>query len=392
MRVLQLHSYYQLRGGEDAVVEAERELLVAHGHDVRVHCSNNAVMSEIGALRAAARTVWSQHDHAAVTRLLADWRPDVVHIHNTFQAMSPSVIWAAARAGVPVVQTLHNFRLICPQAMLLRQDAVCEDCVGHVPWRGVVRACYRQSRLQTAVLASTVVLHRAVGTYDRHVARFIALSDFSRRKLIEGGLDGSRIVVKPNFYETDLMPSFEGRRGGLFVGRLSREKGIEVLMQAAGTHGMQGVTVIGDGPAYADAVAACFGAHWLGFQPLSSVVARMQQSAFLVLPSICYENFPRTIVEAYACGLPVIASAMGAMAELVEDGVTGLLFEPGHAQALAERVAWAHAHPEAMQRMGEVAFQRYQQRYRAHINHEQLLGIYSEAVAHVAETRGATHG
>lgn len=392
MRVLQLHSYYQLRGGEDAVVEAERELLLAHGHEVRVHCSNNALMSDIGPLRAAARTVWSRDEHAAVARLLADWRPEVVHIHNTFQAMSPSVIWAAARAGVPVVQTLHNFRLICPQAMLLRQDAVCEDCVGHLPWRGVLRACYRQSHLQTAVLASTVVLHRAVGTYDRHVARFIALSDFSRRKLIEGGLDGSRIAVKPNFYEADAAPVFDGRVGGVFVGRLSREKGIEVLMAAAREHGMRGVTVIGDGPAYAEAVSACFGPGWLGFQPLSEVVSRMQQAAFLVLPSICYENFPRTIVEAYASGLPVIASAMGAMAELVEDGVTGLLFEPGNARALAERVAWAQAHPEAMRRMGEAAHRRYQQRYRAQTNHDQLLDIYRQAVTHTATAKGATHG
>lgn len=392
MRVLQLHSYYQLRGGEDAVVEAERDLLASRGHEVRVHCSNNAVMSEIGPLRAAARTVWSAQDHAAVTRVLAEWRPDVVHIHNTFQAMSPSVIWAAARAGVPVVQTLHNFRLICPQAMLLRQEAVCEDCVGHLPWRGVVRACYRQSRLQTAVLASTVVLHRAAGTYGRHVARFIALSDFSRRKLIEGGLDGERIAVKPNFYETDETPLFEGRHGGLFVGRLSREKGVEVLMRAAREQGMQGITVIGDGPEYAQSVSDCFGAGWLGFQPLDEVVAKMRRAAFLVLPSICYENFPRTIVEAYACGLPVIASAMGAMAELVEDGVTGLLFEPGDAQALAARVAWAQAHPQAMQRMGEAAFQRYQQRYRAQTNHDQLIDIYGQAMAHVASGGKAAHG
>lgn len=392
MRVLQLHSHYQQRGGEDAVVDAERDLLASRGHDVRVHHSTNAVMSSLSPLQAAARTLWSTEDHAAVAHMLADWRPDVVHIHNTFQAMSPAVIWAAARARVPVVQTLHNFRLICPQAMLLRSESVCEDCVGHVPWRGVVRACYRQSRLQTAALASTLVFHRVVGTYDKHVARFIALSEFSRSKLMEGGLDGRRIAVKPNFYEAEAEPVFDGREGGLFVGRLSREKGIEVLVRAAREHGLSGVTVIGDGPEHAEAVAAQFGERWLGFQPLSVVVAQMRRAAFLVLPSICYENFPRTIVEAYASGLPVIASAMGAMAELVDDGVTGLLVEPNNAAALAAGVAWAQSHPQAMQRMGVTAFQRYQQRYRAQTNHDQLIDIYQQAIVHTRHAEAVSHG
>ena len=380
MRILLVHSYYQLRGGEDAVFEAERDLLLSRGHDVRTYVVNNRLMSELSPLGAAVRTIWSFEDRARLASVLADWRPDVMHVHNTFQAMSPSVLWAASRASVPIVQTLHNFRLICPQAMLLREERICEDCVGKVPWRGVVRACYRQSHLQSAALATMVVVHRAIHTYDRHVARYIALSQFSRKKLIEGGLNGQLIDVKPNFYETSQTPTEGHRSGGLFVGRLSREKGIEVMLKAGRDHGMRGMTVIGDGPAFAEPVRAHFGAAYVGFQPLDQVMRHMQSAAFLVLPSICYENFPRTIVEAYASGLPVLASAMGAMAELVEDGVTGLLFQPGDAADLAAKVAWAHAHPAEMRHMGERAFSLYQERYRAQTNHDQLIDIYNRAI------------
>lgn len=392
MRILMMHSHYAQRGGEDAVFEAELEMLRAHGHEVRTHEVSNELMVRLTPVQAASRTIWSRESHQVVRELVRGWRPDVAHVHNTFQALSPSVLSAVAGEGVPVVQTLHNFRLLCPQAMLLRNQQLCEDCVGKVPWRGVMRACYRDSHLQSAALATMLMTHRLLGTYSRHVARFIALSDFSRRKLIEGGLDGARISVKPNFYETDRQPSFDSRDRGVFVGRLSPEKGVEVLLRAARDHGLTGVNVIGDGAEFREAVRAEFGAAWLGFLPLDAVMSQMARASFLVLPSVCYENFPRTIVEAYASGTPVIASAMGAMAELVEDGVTGLLFAPGDAASLASKVAWAQANPQAMRRMGEVAFARYQERYRGEVNHAQLMKIYQLAIDAVRNPEGASRG
>jgi glycosyltransferase involved in cell wall biosynthesis len=290
------------------------------------------------------------------------------------------VLWAAAAVGVPVVQTLHNFRLLCPQAMLLRNDHVCEDCVGHVPWRGVVRACYRQSRMQSAALSSMLMVHRWLGTYNRHVARFIALSEFSRSKLIEGGLPAEKIVVKPNFVEVEHTPTECDRTRGLFVGRLSREKGVEVLLQAAKQHGLAQVDIVGDGEAYRDEVRQVFGAAFHGFKPLEQVMQSMSQAAFLILPSICYENFPRSIAEAFACATPVVASNMGAMAEIVQDGYTGLLFKPGDAQDLAAKVAWAQANPRAMREMGLNAYREYNTRYRAQVNHDALLDIYRAAI------------
>jgi glycosyltransferase involved in cell wall biosynthesis len=391
MRVLLVHSFYQQYGGEDAVVEAELALLRDRGHEVETWFSHNRVMSELSPLKAAARTIWSSGDHEGVADLVQRFRPDVVHVHNTFQSLSPAVISAAARAGAAVVQTLHNFRLICPQAMLLRHGRVCEDCVGHVPWRGVARACYRGSVAQSAALTAMVMVHLGLGTYQRGVDRFIALSQFSRQKLIEGGLPGERIAVKPNFFEWADEPLEAGREGGVFVGRLSAEKGIEVLLQARQSHGLDGVDVIGHGDAFQAEVARSFGPQYLGFRSLDFVVRRLQSASFLVLPSICYENFPRTIVEAFACGVPVVASRMGAMAELVQDGRTGLLFDPGNAQDLAQKVAWAHAHPDEMLTMGREARQVYLARYRADTNHELLMSIYDEAIKHRSLSSGVNH-
>jgi len=198
-------------------------------------------------------------------------------------------------------------------------------------------------------------------------------------------------VVKPNFFEWADEPLEAGREGGVFVGRLSAEKGIEVLLQARQSHGLDGVDVIGHGDAFQAEVARSFGPQYLGFRSLDFVVRRLQSASFLVLPSICYENFPRTIVEAFACGVPVVASRMGAMAELVQDGRTGLLFDPGNAQDLAQKVAWAHAHPDEMLTMGREARQVYLARYRADTNHELLMSIYDEAIKHRSLSSGVNH-
>lgn len=377
LRVLMVHAAYQQRGGEDSVVDAELALLRAHGHEVALYVRHNDEAEGAGRLSLAAQALWSTRASREVAALIAARRPDVVHVHNTWPLVSPSVYWPAYRAGVPVVQTLHNFRLMCPQAMFLREGKICEDCLGTVPWRGVMRGCYRGSRAQTAVLATTVQLHRAIGSYDRAVTLFVALSAFSKRKLVEGGLAADKIVIKPNFVD-DLGAGAAGERsGGLFVGRLSDEKGVGVLLGAL-RHTTAQVYVAGDGD-WRQAVQAQLADRWLGFQPMGEVIRRMKESAYLVLPSLCGENFPRTIAEAFCCGLPVIASRLGAMAELIEDGVTGLLFEVGNEADLAAKLEWAERHPDEMRRMGHAARARYEALYTPERNHAELMAIYAEA-------------
>ncbi len=377
-KVLVAHNGYQQRGGEDSVVESEIALLRMHGHEVRLYGRHNDEIEGASRVALAAQTLWSQRTVHEVDALLTEFKPDVIHVHNTFPLISPSVYWAARRRGVPVVQTLHNFRLMCPQAMFLREGQVCEDCLGHVPWRGVMRACYRESRLQTAVLASSVTLHRAVGTYDKAVTLYVALNEFCRRKFIEGGLPAQRVVIKPNFVE-DVGGGEAHRAGGLFVGRLSQDKGVSVLLEALRLQPTP-LQVIGAGE-FADATRTQLGEDALGFLPVAEILDRMKRAAYLVVPSLWYENFPRTLVEAFSVGLPVIASRLGALAELVEDGVTGLLFEPGNAQDLASKLSWAQAHPQEMRAMGDAARARYLSAYSPEQNVRQLLNIYEQAVA-----------
>jgi glycosyltransferase involved in cell wall biosynthesis len=302
----------------------------------------------------------------------------VVHVHNTLPLVSPSVFWAATRAGCPVVQTLHNFRLMCPQAMFLRHGKVCEDCLGRVPLLGVMRACYRESVVQTAALSSSLVWHRTIGTYNKAVTLFIALSQFSRNKFIEGGLPPERIVIKPNFVEDAGAPDDGPRAGGLFVGRLSHEKGVGVLLDAVEADVLADFQVIGSGPEEAKAKAK-LGTSFVGYLPVSEILQRLRSAAYMVMPSIWYENFPRVLAEAYCSGLPVIASRLGAMPELVEEGRTGLLFNPGDAADLKAKFAWARAHPDAMREMGRHARQVYEARYTPERNHDRLLEIYEQA-------------
>ena len=312
--------------------------------------------------------------------MIHDAGPHVVHVHNTFPLLSPAIYWAAANAQVPVVQTLHNFRLLCAQATFLREGEVCEDCLGKLPWRGVLRKCYRNSTVQSAALVAMLGLHRTIGTYRHKVNRYIALSQFSKHKFVEGGLPAQKISVKPNFVDTG--PAGKVLRvGGLYVGRLSPEKGLHVLVAALRALPHLTLNVIGTGPQL-PLLRGNSQIRLLGQQDSESVLRKMCESAFLVMPSIGYEQFPRTLVEAFACGLPVIASRLGPLAELVEDGQTGLLFEPGSTRDLAEKIGFAASKPSVMREMGRNARAEYEAKYTPQRNYQQLMEIYSDVTAH----------
>ncbi|HYC43178.1 MAG TPA: glycosyltransferase [Noviherbaspirillum sp.] len=388
MKILVAHNAYQHRGGEDTVVEAEVDLLRRHGHEVKVYRQHNDALHHMSRAKAAVSAIWSQDAAGEVEELCNRFHPDVIHVHNTFPLISPSLYWTADALRVPVVQTLHNFRLLCPQAIFLRDGKICEDCVGKLPWRSVTRKCYRESAMQSAVITTMLATHRAIGTYRDRVTRYIALNRFARDKYIEGGLPAARFRIKPNFVTSTRVPDWSSRSGGMYVGRLSSEKGLEVLAAAARSNGARNVDVIGGGPLEAQARDA-FGERYLGYRPLDEIMARMERAQYLVLPSICYENSPRTIVEAFSCGLPVIASRLGALADLVKDGVTGLLFHPGDPVDLAEKIAWAEAHPEQMVRMGQAARAEYEAEFTPERNYEMLMDIYDDAIATLHRERHA---
>ncbi len=315
--------------------------------------------------------------------MLREARPDVVHFHNTFPLISPSAYAACRAAGVPVVQTLANYRLLCPGATFVRDGRPCEDCTRHaVPWPGVLHRCYRDGAAATATVAAMLVTHRLLRTWTRMVDVFVAPTDFARRKFVEGGLPERRVRVKPNFVDPD--PGVGGHRGdyALFAGRLSTEKGVDTLLRAWGRLGVAAppLKVVGAGPLEATlAEGAPPAVEALGWRPRVEVLALMKEAAFLVFPSDCYESFGLGMAEAFATGLPVIASRRGAMAEVVEDGRTGLHFEPGDADDLAAKVVWARAHRAELARMGRTARLEYEARYTPARNHELLADIYRAA-------------
>jgi len=387
MRVLIVHNRYQLRGGEDVVAEAEAALLRANGVEVRVYQRSNDELRDMPAALAALATVWSRRAAREIAALCRAQRPDLIHFHNTFPLISAAPYWTAAAHGIPVVQTLHNFRLLCPQAMLLRDGRPCHDCVGRLPWRAVTHRCYRDSLLQSGVAAGALVAHRLLGSYRHRVQAYIALSQFSRQQYLAGGLPAQRLHVKPNFVADHGAPPAQPRKGGLFVGRLSAEKGVAALVSASARleRSAGPLRVVGDGPLAAAVQAARL--DYLGARSAAEVHELMRGSSFLVAPSTCLETFGLVAVEAFAAGLPVIASGHGGLGELVEDGVTGLHVRPGDAADLAHAIRWAQHHPDAMLAMGRAARARYLAHYTPQRNFDLLHAIYQ----HVLSLPGARH-
>ena len=388
--VLLVHNRYQERGGEDAVFEAETRLLESHGHPAACLEFDNADIpdqrSPLLSARLAVSTIWSASAASRVLDAVSRFQPDLVHFHNTFPQVSPSAYAACRKAGVPVVQTVHNYRLICPNADFFRQGRICEDCLGKtLPWPGVWHGCYRGSRGQTTVVAAMLAVHRLRHTWDSNVDSYIALTSFAREKLIEGGLPPDKIVVKPNFLDQYAPVGAHDGDFVLFVGRLVTNKGVETLLQAwTSPDDLPPLRIVGDGP-LAQVVEAAAGSnpniHYLGRRPRESVLKSMGQAQALIFPSRWYEGFPMTIVESLACGLPVIASRLGAMGEIVEDNRTGLHFEPGNPADLAAKVKWAWTQKEEMRRMGLEARREYESKYTADQNYDQLIKIYERALA-----------
>jgi glycosyltransferase involved in cell wall biosynthesis len=386
MRILLCHAYYQQPGGEDQSFEAEAKLLESRGHEVRRYTCRNDEIAKLSPLAVAAKTLWNRTTHRELTGLIREFQPEVLHCTNTFPLMSPSVYYAARALNVPVVQSLRNYRQLCPSGLLLREGAACEDCLGKwVATRGIRHGCYRGSRLATAVVAGMTSLHRLLGTWSNAVDRYFTLTEFAKSRFVAAGWQADKIAVKPNFIDPD--PGWGRGEGGyaVFVGRLSAEKGIATLLAAWRRIGNTlPLKIIGDGP-LREEVQHFAQEHphveLLGHRPLGEVLEIIGNASCLVMPSIWYETFGRTIIEAFAKGTPVIASRLGAMQELVDDGSTGLLFAPGDADDLAAKVRQLQADDELRHSLRVAARREYERRFTAEPNHQMLLEIYQQAIA-----------
>jgi glycosyltransferase involved in cell wall biosynthesis len=385
-QILSAHNYYQQPGGEDQVFISEGALLEASGHSVIRYTKNNDYIKNNNSVMLLQNILWNKSVYKELTAIIEKHQPAIAHFHNTFPLISPAAYEAAQSLGVPVVQTLHNYRLMCSNALLLKKGNICEDCVGkQIPWPGVLHACYRNSHIQTAVVAAFLTHHHLIGTWKNKVNCFIALSEFSRQKFIQSGIAAEKIIVKPNFVYPDPKGHKQTGKYALFVGRLSDEKGLNILLKAWQTLIPPiPLKIIGDGPLVQrvhKVVRQLPHIEYLGFSSKEKIYSVMREASFLIIPSTAYENFPLSAVEAYSISLPVICSGHGALEEIIIDGKTGLHFTPGSAADLIEKVEWAWTHTKEIREMGSYAREEFEQKYTSAINYLQLIKIYETAIA-----------
>jgi len=388
MKILLVHNAYQQPGGEDVVFQLERDMLRAAGHEVLEYRRFNDEIREYSIVRRIGllgRTVWAGDSHRDVTRLLQQHKPAIAHVHNAFPLISPSIFSACKSENVPVVQTLHNYRLLCPGGNFCRNGKPCEDCITGKFWQGALHACYRDSHAESAAVALMLTVHHARKTWTEMVDCYIVLTEFSRSRYVDFGFPKDKIRVKPNFVDPDPGPRDGHGSYALFAGRLDPEKGIPTLLKAwlQMSH-FHRLRILGDGQLRreTEAFAKVYpNVEFTGWLPHASVFEHMKGARFVVFPSEWYENLPLVIIEAFASGVPVIASNLGAMKEVVEHGRTGLLFQPGNVEDLARTMALAWERPEYMNRLAQQARAEFEAKYTAAVSYRRLMEIYEEVIA-----------
>lgn len=394
LKCLFLHNYYQNTGGEDLSMAAEIKLLRQAGHTVKLlkwHNNDIPHMSIREKLVLPLQTTWNPTSKHRVHNALIDLKADLLHAQNLFPLASPSVYSAAQRLNVPVVQHLRNFRMSCLNSYLYRKGKVCENCIGRNPWRGVLRRCYRSSFPASASVWQMLIFHRSRKTWKNHVDAFITPSQFSAQKLIESGLPENKLHVKPNFIEDPLsdgmIKPLPKRPTFLFSGRLSAEKGVMVLLKAWKLVDNKDwkLMIVGSGPEKLKLQLFCeeYGldnVDFVGQMSLDQLILKIQQSTLSIVPSQWYETFGRVVIEAFSCGRPVIASNLGALAELVEEGVSGFLISPSNEYAWADSIQWCGENLSAVSRMGKAARKLYLEKFTPEINYQKMFDIYSKVI------------
>jgi glycosyltransferase involved in cell wall biosynthesis len=386
MHILQIHNFYRQSGGEDIVLASEEKLLSRRGHQVWQYSLHNDLIPAMSKFQVALKTLWNEDAYRAVRQRVQKYGIDIIHAHNTFPLISPAIYYAAQKENVPIVQTLHNYRLLCPAATLFRNGEPCEDCLGkRFPYPAALHHCYRDNRAASAMTALTLAAHRAVKTYSDKVSAFIAPSKFALEKFVEGGLPRARVRLKSNFVLDD--PGIGSGYGGyaLFVGRLAPEKGVATMLKAwAALRKPIPLKIAGDGAlrsAVEDAVAKTAQIQYLGQCPRARVNELMRNAALLVFPSEWYEVSPLSVMEAMACGTPVLAAECGSLPEMIQPEQNGLLFPAGDASALAKAVQKAWQKPDELNDMRYTTRQYYEAHFAPAANYEALMGIYNSVLA-----------
>ena len=335
--ILIVHNYYQIPGGEDTVVANEKKMLEDHGHKVILYSRNNTELNEMSKLKKMAlpvTTIFNPRTYREIKKLIKLENIEIVHVHNTLNLISPAVYYAARAMHIPVVQTIHNFRMLCPGATFYRDGHICEDCVKHGLKCAVKHNCYRGSKIQTLACVISTWFHRMTGIYGK--INYICLTEFNKSKLLElKQIKAERVFVKPNFVKgkSSFIPESERKNQFIFAGRLDKLKGIDILLGAWKLMGDKApkLLICGTGPMeewvrqYVEK-NSLFNVEIRGFVSNTKVKQLIANSKALILPTQWYEGFPMTIVEAYSVGTPVIGSNIGNVGDLIKGGITGQSF------------------------------------------------------------------
>ena len=388
--ILLIHNKYKISGGEESVVKNESLLLKHHDKLVSVcYVDNYSIYGFFKKVLTMVQTPFVWTNIKFINKIfLAKSKPDVVHVHNYFPLLSPSIFSTIKNQRVPVVHTLHNYRSVCPTALLMFDGKIEERSVKKTCWWAVRKKVYRNSAIGTFALCCMIELHKKLGTWHNKVDAFIALTEFSRDKFIEAGWPANKIYVKPNF----IVDKFNGaksvdKKGGfaVYVGRLSEEKDIVTLLKSWQNINFP-LKIIGTGPLkHLVTHSGDPNIEYLGKLPSEQVIDWVKDAEFLVLPSICYEGFPMVLVEAMCCGTPSIVSKLGSMEEIISHGKTGLHFEAGNSDDLSLKVNNLIENKALLATMAYNARQEYLAKYTPEINYQQLMTIYQHAIANAAQ-------
>lgn len=387
MKILLIHNRYKLPGGEDGVFKTEAELLEGFGHQVEsIMFDNTGIKTMWDKCLSALSLLYNTASAKVITKKIESFRPDVIHVHNFVPLVSPAVFFVANKYKIPVILTLHNFRLLCPSATLFHKNFVYEKSLKSVfPFDAVIKGVYRDSILETFLLASMICWHHFIGTWKTKVDFYIALTSFAKRKFVGArmGLPPAKILVKPNSVQDCGMGTQVRRDHFLFVGRLVEEKGLRTVLQATWLSNFR-LIIIGEGPMQQEVIEHTMknpNVVYLGQQNKATVISHMKACAGLIFPSLWYEGLPLTMIEAFSAGTPVIATNHGSMKELIQHGVNGLLFEPGKERDLVRKIEDITLERVDVGAISENARATYLRYFTPERNYNLLLTIYNKAIA-----------
>lgn len=396
IKILLVHNYYgsSAPSGENTVFGAELQML----RQKKYHISNYTKHSDTirnkglwGKIKGGASTPWNPFSYNGVKNIVKKTDPDIVHVHNTFPLISPSIFHALKNSNSAVVMTLHNYRIFCAAGIPMKYNEICTECLDNKSsFNALKYGCYRGSRLATFPMALMIELHRKLGTWENHVDAFIALTEFQKNKMIQAGLPEKKVYIKPHFYSgnPEFMEYVSREQSVVFVGRLGAEKGIFDLLNAWKVWGEKApiLKIIGDGELKND-IKRFIELNGLdktikleGLLPFDKVQKIVSKSSLLILPSICFEGFPMTIREAFALGVPVAGSDIGSIPDIVDDGVNGILFKPGNPEDLLKKVKALWNDQDRLEILAKAAKEKFEKFYTEDVNYEILMDIYQKAI------------